>query len=73
MIIHTYIYTQTYTYIGATRDEIISAAKMANAHDFITAFPAGYDTQVRSDDGDGNNDNNYDDDDVWLRRITAMT
>jgi ABC-type multidrug transport system fused ATPase/permease subunit len=52
MIIHTYIYTNIYIYIGATRDEIISAAKMANAHDFITAFPAGYDTQVRSDDDD---------------------
>jgi len=31
---------------GATRDEVVAAAKMANAHDFITAFPAGYDTDV---------------------------
>ena len=30
----------------ATKEEMISAAKMANAHDFIMAFPDGYDTQV---------------------------
>ncbi|XP_065187026.1 ATP-dependent translocase ABCB1-like [Sycon ciliatum] len=29
-----------------TRDQIIQAAKMANAHDFITGFPDGYETQV---------------------------
>eukprot|EP01063_Lacrimia_lanifica_P030410 TRINITY_DN482_c1_g1_i1.p1 TRINITY_DN482_c1_g1~~TRINITY_DN482_c1_g1_i1.p1 ORF type:complete len:617 (+),score=149.36 TRINITY_DN482_c1_g1_i1:73-1923(+) len=29
-----------------TRDEIVAAAKMANAHDFISSFPDGYDTQV---------------------------
>jgi ATP-binding cassette, subfamily B, bacterial MsbA len=29
---------------GATRDEIIEAAKKANAHNFITSFPQGYDT-----------------------------
>eukprot|EP00457_Paulinella_chromatophora_P000433 gb/GEZN01000433.1/.p1 GENE.gb/GEZN01000433.1/~~gb/GEZN01000433.1/.p1 ORF type:complete len:1384 (+),score=244.98 gb/GEZN01000433.1/:399-4154(+) len=34
---------------GATREEIIEAAKMANAHDFISDFPKGYDTDV----GDG--------------------
>ena len=28
----------------ATRDEIAEAAKRANAHDFITAFPDGYET-----------------------------
>lgn len=28
----------------ATRDEIIAAAKAANAHDFITKLPKGYDT-----------------------------
>ncbi|HUT57338.1 MAG TPA: ABC transporter ATP-binding protein [Phycisphaerae bacterium] len=30
----------------ATRDEIIAAARAANAHDFIVGFPDGYDTQV---------------------------
>jgi ABC-type bacteriocin/lantibiotic exporter with double-glycine peptidase domain len=27
-------------------DQIIEAAKQANAHEFITSFPDGYDTQV---------------------------
>jgi subfamily B ATP-binding cassette protein MsbA len=31
---------------GATDTEIIEAAKLANAHDFITAMPHGYDTVV---------------------------
>jgi subfamily B ATP-binding cassette protein MsbA len=31
---------------GAGEAEIVVAAKAAHAHDFITAFPAGYDTQV---------------------------
>jgi len=31
---------------GATRDEAIAAAKMANAHSFITEFEQGYDTDV---------------------------
>ena len=31
---------------GATRDEIVAAAKTANAHDFIEALPQGYQTQV---------------------------
>ena len=31
---------------GASRIEIIRAAKAANAHEFIVAFPDGYDTQV---------------------------
>lgn len=31
---------------GATMDEIISAAKKANAHDFIMKLPEGYDTFV---------------------------
>jgi ABC-type multidrug transport system fused ATPase/permease subunit len=31
---------------GATESEIIEAAKLANAHDFITAMPHGYDTLV---------------------------
>lgn len=30
----------------ATRDEIIDAAKQANAHDFIMALPYGYDTEI---------------------------
>jgi ATP-binding cassette subfamily B protein len=32
--------------IGATEDEIVAAAQAACAHDFITAFPQGYDTPV---------------------------
>jgi len=31
---------------GASEDEIVAAAKAAHAHEFITASPAGYDTQV---------------------------
>lgn len=31
---------------GATAEEIIRAAKIANAHDFIVKFPEGYDTKV---------------------------
>jgi ATP-binding cassette, subfamily B, bacterial len=31
---------------NATRDEIADAAKAANAHNFITSLPDGYDTQV---------------------------
>lgn len=31
---------------GATRDEIIEAAKLANAHDFIMELPNGYDTDI---------------------------
>jgi ATP-binding cassette subfamily B protein len=30
----------------ATQDEIVAAAKAANAHDFIAALPQGYDTQL---------------------------
>ncbi|HWV54507.1 ABC transporter ATP-binding protein [Pseudorhodoplanes sp.] len=31
---------------GATEDDIIAAAKAANAHDFIMSFPHGYDTHT---------------------------
>ena len=31
---------------GATDEEVIAAAKAANAHDFILAMPKGYDTQI---------------------------
>ena len=31
---------------GATKEEVIAAAKLANAHDFIMAMPLGYDTMV---------------------------
>jgi subfamily B ATP-binding cassette protein MsbA len=31
---------------GASEDEMVAAAKAANAHDFIMAFPDGYDTLV---------------------------
>lgn len=30
----------------ATREEVIEAAKRANAHDFIMSFPEGYDTDI---------------------------
>ena len=30
----------------ATEEQIIEAARMANAHDFICSFPKGYDTNV---------------------------
>lgn len=30
----------------ATQEEVEAAAKLANAHDFVSAFPDGYDTQV---------------------------
>jgi subfamily B ATP-binding cassette protein MsbA len=32
--------------VGATREQIEAAAKVANAHDFITDLPDGYDTEV---------------------------
>ncbi len=30
----------------ATRDEVVQAARLANAHDFIMSMPEGYDTQL---------------------------
>ena len=35
-----------YGNLAASDEEIIQAAKMANAHEFITTFPDGYDTYV---------------------------
>ncbi len=35
-----------YGNFGATQEEIIAAAKQANAHDFIMNLPAGYDTDI---------------------------
>jgi len=35
-----------YGKLGATDDEIIAAAKGANAHEFIEAMPNGYDTEI---------------------------
>ena len=32
--------------LGASEAEIVAAAKAAHAHDFISSFPAGYDTPV---------------------------
>lgn len=34
---------------GATRDEIVEAARAAAAHEFIESFPAGYETRVGED------------------------
>ena len=41
-----------YGKLNATDEEIIAAAKIANAHDFITRLPNGYDTML---DGNGAN------------------
>ncbi len=38
-----------YGRLDATDDEIVAAAKVANAHAFIEKLPDGYDTQLRSD------------------------
>lgn len=35
-----------YGRLGASREEIVTAAKKANAHEFIMALPFGYDTDV---------------------------
>ena len=48
----TFLFTGTiydnirYARQDATKEEVIRAAKMANAHEFITKFPDGYDTYV---------------------------
>lgn len=40
------LYNIEYAKPGASRDEIIAAAKLANIHDFIESLPDGYDTTV---------------------------
>ena len=40
-----------YGNLEATDEECISAAKLANAHDFITRLPNGYNTMLTSDGG----------------------
>ncbi|MBE6794568.1 MAG: ABC transporter ATP-binding protein [Ruminococcaceae bacterium] len=35
-----------YGKLDATEEEIVAAAKLANAHDFITRLPKGYDTEL---------------------------
>ena len=35
-----------YGRLEATREEVVAAAKAANAHDFITAMPQGYETPI---------------------------
>lgn len=40
-----------YGRLDATDEEVIEAAKTANAHDFITSLDNGYDTVLDSDDG----------------------
>jgi ATP-binding cassette subfamily B protein len=42
----------TYGKMDATDEEVISAAKSANVHDFIMSYPDGYDTML--DEGGGN-------------------
>ncbi|MBQ4001583.1 MAG: ATP-binding cassette domain-containing protein, partial [Lachnospiraceae bacterium] len=41
-----------YGKLSATDEEVVEAAKLANAHDFITRLPEGYDTVI---DGQGSN------------------
>ena len=54
----THLFTGTieenirYGNLNATREEVIKAAKLANAHSFIKHLPHGYDT-VLTGDGDG--------------------
>ncbi len=40
-----------YGKLDATDEECIAAAKLANAHDFITRLPQGYDTMITGDGG----------------------
>lgn len=46
-LFHRSVYENiAYGKIGATKDEVIKAAKLANADDFIRKLPDGYDTMV---------------------------
>lgn len=51
----THLFTDTvrenirYGKLNATDDEVIEAAKLANAHEFITHLPKGYDTILTTD------------------------
>ena len=51
----THLFTGTiednirYGKLDATKEEIVNAAKLANAHEFIMALPDGYDTVLTSD------------------------
>jgi len=53
----THLFTGTvmenirYGRLDATDDEVIEAAKLANAHDFITRLPDGYQTEISGDGG----------------------
>ena len=38
-----------YGKLDATDEEVVAAAKLANAHSFIMKMPAGYDTELRAD------------------------
>lgn len=40
-----------YGKLDATDEEVIAAAKLANAHGFITRLPKGYDTELSGDGG----------------------
>ena len=42
----TILYNIEYAKTGATKEEIIRAAKLANIHEFIESLPEGYDTAV---------------------------
>ena len=54
----THLFTTTvkenirYGKLDATDEEVVAAAKLANAHEFITHLPQGYDTML---EGDGQN------------------
>ena len=39
-------YNIRYGRAGATRDEVVAAAKLAHCHEFVQAFPDGYDTVI---------------------------
>ena len=41
-----------YGKLDATDEECIAAAKLANAHDFITRLPDGYDTMLTGNGGE---------------------